>query len=86
MEVSGRKVGNILCEPCHADGQKFVAVGFCVYCCEYLCRKCYKHHCIPRPFKHHVLQDKDTMPRTKPDPMTTEMTDTVGDKCPKTWR
>ena len=83
MEVSGRrKVDYISCESCCEGKQKVFVVGFCVDCNEYLCSTCYEHHCNPRPCRNHVLLDKETMPRTKPDSKATNITDN-GDKCSK---
>ena len=65
MEGPGRKIEHF-CEPCGDTGQKLLATGFCVDCSEFLCRECYKHHCTPRPLRNHVLQDKESMPKTKP--------------------
>ena len=55
----------IICEPCSEDGTEFPARGYCVDCEEYLCEKCYSHHLTPRPFRKHVLQEGNEMPREK---------------------
>lgn len=55
----------IICEPCSEDGIEFPAKGYCVDCEEYLCETCYSHHLTPRPFRHHVLQEGNEMPREK---------------------
>lgn len=62
-EDEGSKI--IICEPCSEDGIEFPAKGYCVDCEEYLCETCYSHHLTPRPFRHHVLQEGNEMPREK---------------------
>ena len=41
-------------------------MGFCIDCNEHMCRKCYDCHCLPKPMRHHVLQNETDMPRFKP--------------------
>ncbi|XP_060602582.1 E3 ubiquitin-protein ligase TRIM33-like [Ruditapes philippinarum] len=73
MEVPG-KLGlgdlndddsKLICLPCDSDGLKERAYGFCQDCQEHLCETCYKHHRRARPFKNHVLIDKESMPKTR---------------------
>ncbi|XP_060602587.1 uncharacterized protein LOC132755707 [Ruditapes philippinarum] len=73
MEVPG-KLGlgdlndddsKLICLPCDSDGLKEHAYGFCQDCQEHLCETCYKHHRRARPFKNHVLIDKESMPKTR---------------------
>ncbi|XP_053378518.1 uncharacterized protein LOC128548138 [Mercenaria mercenaria] len=56
---------NIICDPCRNDGENINAEGYCVECEEYLCKDCYKVHCRPSVTRHHVLQEKDSMPRKR---------------------
>lgn len=55
----------IFCEPCTEDGKQLAAGGYCVDCDEYLCDICFSHHRTPRPFRNHVLQTKDDMPKKR---------------------
>jgi hypothetical protein len=70
MEVPGKQDEDssraddttLICLPCDSDGLKEPAYGFCQDCQEHLCETCFKHHRRARPFKNHVLIDKDLMP------------------------
>lgn len=75
MEVSGKKdfksetkkshesPNGVLCQPCLADGENLYADGFCQQCQEHLCRTCVKYHRKATPSKHHVILDKNIMPK-----------------------
>ena len=77
MEVTGRttkdddisfkpnRTNVIYCDPCENEGDEQPAVGFCVDCQEYLCSSCFKFHRRPAVWRHHVLQDKESMPVSK---------------------
>ncbi|XP_060602583.1 uncharacterized protein LOC132755704 [Ruditapes philippinarum] len=89
MEVPG-KLGlgdlndddsTLICLPCDSDGLKEPAYGFCQDCQEHLCETCYKHHRRARPFKNHVLIDKESMPKTRVNAATTS--EDTADYCTK---
>ncbi|XP_045188165.2 transcription intermediary factor 1-alpha-like [Mercenaria mercenaria] len=72
MEVSGRTKSNqedgkenILCQPCHGDGDNVPAEGYCETCHEYFCSSCLKFHRKQSVSKNHVIKSKDEMPRVK---------------------
>lgn len=54
---------DIFCDPCETDGKRLSAEGYCVNCDEYLCVDCYKAHLRPSVTRHHMLKDKQCMPR-----------------------
>lgn len=84
MEVSGRKEDstqnksrdggqpNILCQPCHGDGDSVQAEGYCETCNEYLCTSCMKVHQKLSATKNHVIKSKQGMPKVpaQTDPCT----------------
>jgi hypothetical protein len=55
----------LFCDPCKCDGQSLSVEGYCVDCEEYLCKDCYNVHCRPSLTRHHVLKEKDNMPKKK---------------------
>ncbi|XP_053407256.1 E3 ubiquitin-protein ligase TRIM71-like [Mercenaria mercenaria] len=69
MEVSGRTKSNredgkenILCQPCHGDGDNVPAEGYCETCNEYFCSSCLKFHRKQSVSKNHVIKGKHEMP------------------------
>ncbi|XP_053395676.1 E3 ubiquitin-protein ligase TRIM71-like [Mercenaria mercenaria] len=68
MEVSGRRLGRdkdeILCQPCHGEGDEVTAEGYCENCNEYFCSLCLKVHRKMAVTKNHVIKSKVDMPRT----------------------
>ncbi|XP_052760671.1 uncharacterized protein LOC128203324 [Mya arenaria] len=53
----------LYCDPCRADGEEIPADGYCKDCREYLCAGCFKVHRRPTVTRHHILLDKEYMPR-----------------------
>ncbi|XP_053384057.1 uncharacterized protein LOC123526710 [Mercenaria mercenaria] len=51
------------CDPCKTVGDHAEAQGFCTNCEEYLCSTCFRSHSRSKLSKHHVLLDKDSMPK-----------------------
>ncbi|XP_045160843.2 uncharacterized protein LOC123525759 [Mercenaria mercenaria] len=66
MEVSGRRhsrdTGEILCQPCHGEGDELPAEGYCENCNEYFCSSCLKVHRKMAVTKNHVIKSKVEMP------------------------
>ncbi|XP_045188247.2 uncharacterized protein LOC123546124 [Mercenaria mercenaria] len=72
MEVSGRTKSNqedgkenIICQPCHGDGDNVPAEGYCETCNEYFCSSCLKFHRKQSVSKNHVIRSKAEMPRVQ---------------------
>lgn len=51
------------CEVCSETGEDFLVYGYCTNCNEYLCRNCFDYHRKPKKTRHHVLLEKDAMPK-----------------------
>ena len=49
------------CEPCHKDGNKVQADGFCVNCLDYMCNTCLKYH--KKYVRNHTQLDSKNMPQ-----------------------
>ncbi|XP_060572125.1 uncharacterized protein LOC132730259 [Ruditapes philippinarum] len=79
MEVSGKKPltkisspishsseedFKLFCTPCDRVGPRLPAFGFCIHCNEHLCQNCFQHHKVATPSRHHVLLDRESMPKT----------------------
>ncbi|KAH3850311.1 hypothetical protein DPMN_092720 [Dreissena polymorpha] len=62
-EFTDNEGRQLLCQSCEEYGYKYQAEGFCVTCSEFLCRRCFEIHTLPRPMRGHVLEDKDQMPK-----------------------
>lgn len=51
------------CDQCKTAGDEIEAAGYCTDCDEHLCESCYRRHATSEQSKHHVLIDKDNIPR-----------------------
>ena len=66
-DLGSEEIPSIACEPCEElDGNVIQAAGYCVNCDEYLCAVCLVQHCRPKTMRNHVLKDKISMPKSKP--------------------
>ena len=63
MKVNKRTM-YIYCYPYGEDGKSLAAESYCVDCKDFLCLDCFRFHRKIKPTKHHVLQDKKSMPQT----------------------
>ncbi|XP_045161892.2 uncharacterized protein LOC123526709 [Mercenaria mercenaria] len=52
-----------ICDPCKTVGDHAETQGYCTNCEEYLCDTCFRSHSRSKLSKHHVLLDKDAMPK-----------------------
>ncbi|XP_053385670.1 uncharacterized protein LOC123538008 [Mercenaria mercenaria] len=51
----------MFCEPCHKEGNRVQADGFCVNCLDYMCNTCLKYH--KKYVRNHTHLDKANMPQ-----------------------